>query len=90
VSCRVRFAANNEWLAAHALDLSRVGMALVLPQQLTAGQLLIIELRRSKPDVFLTMLLRAVYAYPLPSGSYRVGGQFFRELAPTDLERMLS
>jgi hypothetical protein len=65
-------------------------MAFLLTHPLTARQIAVVELTRTAPDVTLTRLLRVVHAFGQPRGSCRVGGQFFQELAPADLERLLS
>jgi hypothetical protein len=49
----------------------------------------VVELKRTAPDVTLTKLLRVVHAFGQPGGTCRVGGQFLQELAPSDLERLL-
>jgi hypothetical protein len=65
-------------------------MSFLLAHPLTARQIVVVELTRTAPDVTLTRLLRVVHAFGQPGGACRVGGQFVRELAPAELERLLS
>jgi hypothetical protein len=65
-------------------------MAFLLDHPLTARQVVVVELKRTAPDVTLTRLLRVVHAFGQPGGTRRVDGQFFQELAPADLGRLLS
>ena len=88
--CRVRSVGSDEWWPSHGLDLSQGGMSFMLAYPLTAHQIVVVELTRTAPDVTLTRLLRVVHAFDQPGGPCRVGGQFFRELAPADLEQLLS
>jgi hypothetical protein len=87
--CRARPVGTAEWWPAQGLDLSRGGMAFMLGQPLTARQILVVELKRTAPEVLLTRLLRVIHAFDQPGGTWRVGGQFIRELSSADLERLL-
>jgi hypothetical protein len=65
-------------------------MTFILAHPFTARQIVVVQLTRTAPDVTLTRLLRVIHAFDQPEGSCRVGGQFVRELAPADLEGLLS
>ena len=88
--CRARLIGSGAWGPGHGLELSRGGMAFLLDHPLTARQIVVVELKRTAPDVTLTRLLRVVRAFDQAGGTCRVGGQFLQELAPADLERLLS
>jgi hypothetical protein len=87
--CRARPLTGSDWSACDGLDVSLVGLAVRLAQPAVAGQVLIVELRRAEPAVFLSRLLRVVYAFPMAGGGYRIGGQFLRALGPVELEQLL-
>ena len=89
LSCRARRIAGSEWWTCQGLDLSLNGMALALPQPVTARQVVVVELVRPDRDVSLTRLLRVVYAVDQPGGTCRVGGQFLRDLSPAELDTLL-
>ena len=90
LTCRARLVGSDEWWPGHGLELSQGGMAFLLDHPLTALQVVVVELKRTDPDVTLTRLLRVVRAFDQAGGTCRVGGQFLQELAPSDLERLLS
>jgi hypothetical protein len=89
MTCRARLIAGKEWWACQGLDLSVRGMALALPQPVAVSQVIVVELVRPDQDVSLTRLLRVVYAFDQPGGTCRVGGQFVRDLAPAELDKLL-
>jgi hypothetical protein len=81
--------AGAEWWTCQGLDLSLSGMALALPQPVTARQVVVVELVRPDRDVSLTRLLRVAHVVDQPGGTCRVGGQFMRALSPAELDTML-
>jgi hypothetical protein len=89
MSCRARRMACAEWWACEGLDLSLNGMALALPQPVTAGQVVVVELVRPDRDVSVTRLLRVVHVFDQPGGTCRVGGKFIRDLSPAELDAMI-
>jgi hypothetical protein len=89
MSCRARRIAGAEWWACQGLDLSLNGMALALPQPVTAGQVVLVELVRPDRDVSLNRLLRVVHVFDQPGGTCRVGGKFIRDLSAAELHAMI-
>jgi hypothetical protein len=88
-ACRVRPLQSSSWWLCRGLDVSLGGLAIVLPEAPSAGQLLLMELRRANPELLITRLLRVAYCIPIVGGGYRVGGQFQRLLAPAELDGLL-
>ena len=69
-------------------DLSRAGAALLCPRPYDKGTLLEIELRNPGPSIACRRLLLVVHQRASSDGQWLVGGPFYTELNPDELEAL--
>ena len=89
-SCRLLAMVQGEPQPVRVRNISAGGISLVLPHEVSADELLEVELL-NRPEMFLCKLqVRITYRVEHPTGDWIIGGAFTRKLREDELKSLLA
>jgi hypothetical protein len=87
--CREQGSSRGEWLALRVHNISATGIALITPQKLRPGTVLVIRLAGSTRPMSRPIVVRVMHASAHGDGGWLTGALFVRRLSPAALQELL-